>query len=195
MIQYNKESLMKIFKYTCLIGLLASTPIITYADDNLNSATAIVDDSAISGNVKEKFAHEPALKNINISVTTNQGVVSLSGTLQTEDQLEAAENAAKSITGVKEVDTSNLIEEKSGQPMTDSVITGKVKALFIKEKVFGNDTTAPNMSIAVETKGGVVYLTGTTDKKEQLDKAINLAKSVKNVKDVNSTVVIGSSKK
>lgn len=186
---------MKILGYACMVGVLAATPLITYADNNMDTAAISVDDAAIANNVKEKLSHEPTLKGIDISVTANKGAVSLSGTIQTEDQLKAAEKATKSISGVKEVDTSNLIEEKSGQPMTDAMITGKVKALFIKEKLFGNENSAPNMSIEVETKAGVVYLTGTTEKQEQLDHAINLAKSVKDVKDVNSTVVVGSNKK
>ncbi|TAK78510.1 MAG: BON domain-containing protein, partial [Gammaproteobacteria bacterium] len=82
-----------------------------------------------------------------------------------------------------DVDASNLKIKESHQPFTDMLITAKIKGLFIKEKVFGDrDIAALNLS--VETKNGVVYLTGIVDNQEQLQNALRLIRSVKGVKKV-----------
>lgn len=68
-------------------------------------------------------------------------------------------------------------------------ITAKIKGVFIREKLFG-DKPMYVTGIHVETKEGVVYLTGKADNQAQIDSAISLAKSIKGVMDVNSTVEI-----
>ncbi len=67
----------------------------------------------------------------------------------------------------------------------DATITAKVKAEFVREKLFGDKDTAV-MSVHVETRDGVVYLTGCADRQEQIDTAVKLSKKVKGVSSVRS---------
>jgi hyperosmotically inducible protein len=46
------------------------------------------------------------------------------------------------------------------------------------------------MSIHVETKNGIVYLTGSADNVKEINNAVALAKSVKGVNKVISTVTV-----
>jgi hyperosmotically inducible protein len=73
--------------------------------------------------------------------------------------------------------------KSSEQPVTDTWITTKVKAeLATTEGIKSGD-------ISVTTKNGLVTLSGTVNSKAQVQKAIALTKSVKGVKDVDSTAL------
>ncbi len=76
----------------------------------------------------------------------------------------------------------------SSQPVTDTWITAKVKAdLLATENVSGLD-------IKVETVDGKVSLTGAVANQSQKDKAIEVAKNIKGVKDVDGSGLTLASK-
>ena len=152
-----------------------------------NTKNSTVDDTAITQNVQTKIAAEKALADQTISVSTNGGVVTLTGNLKTSRQANIAIEVAGSTTGVQDVDTSHLTVKNSKQALADSFITAKIKGLFLQEKLFG-DTNVPMVDIHVDTKNGVVHLTGKADNQGQISKAIGLAQSVKGVKSVDSKI-------
>ena len=74
--------------------------------------------------------------------------------------------------------------ENAGDYMDDTAITAKVKADILKDpllKVF---------EIDVVTTDGVVKLVGTVDAKSSIDRATEIARSVKDVKSVQNNLVI-----
>lgn len=152
-------------------------------------APAMVDDTALTAQIKNKMAADPSLKHAEITVTTNNGVVVLTGTVDTNAQANSAVEIAQATPGVHDVDTTHLAVKGSTQPMTDMFITAKVKGKFIQEKLFGDKDVAV-MSISVETKDGIVFLTGTVDTQEQAENAVKIAKSVSDVKKVESSIKV-----
>ena len=72
-----------------------------------------------------------------------------------------------------------------GATIDDASITTRVKTVFV------NDLTVGVQKIDVDTFRGVVTLSGRADSKETEQKAIELARKVKGVVDVKSTVQIG----
>lgn len=69
---------------------------------------------------------------------------------------------------------------ESKQPVSDTWITTKVKSdLLATENVPGSD-------IKVETKNGVVWLSGLVKTQAEHDKAISVAKGIEGVKKVES---------
>ena len=67
----------------------------------------------------------------------------------------------------------------------DSAITTKIKAKLAADKL------SSLAKIRVDTDAnGVVYLSGTANSQDQLDKAISIARSTENVRDVKSSVKI-----
>jgi hyperosmotically inducible protein len=72
-----------------------------------NSPGQFVDDTAITAKVKAALAGDSAVKSSEISVTTNSGVVTLSGQVDNSDQKSAAVKDAGAVSGVKDV-TNNL---------------------------------------------------------------------------------------
>jgi hyperosmotically inducible protein len=172
---------MKIFKKVKLVFF--STLLLSGA----SAFAASVDDASIQRDIESKISADNTISTSDIKVSTHRGVVSLSGIAATDKEASTIVEIADATPGVKEVDTSNLKVTKSEHPLDDTFITAKVKGEFAKNKLFGDNPT-PVISISVETKNGVVFLTGTADNKQQIDNAIHLAKSVKGVKKVTSTV-------
>ena len=74
--------------------------------------------------------------------------------------------------------------EGTGEYIDDSVITGKVKAAFAA------DPTVKATQVQVETFKGTVQLSGFVDSRESAQKAVEIARGVKGVKDVKNDTVI-----
>jgi hyperosmotically inducible protein len=150
---------------------------------------APVDDASIQQDIKSKMAADKTVSDLNVQVETRQGVVFLTGVTPTDTEASTVVEIASSTPGVTDVDTSNLKTTKSEHPLNDAFITAKVKGEFVKNKLFG-DRPVPVMSVSVETKNGVVFLTGTAETKQQAENAVRLAKAVKGVKRVTSKVTV-----
>jgi osmotically-inducible protein OsmY len=79
-------------------------------------------------------------------------------------------------------------ETKSAQPVSDTVITTKVKAELAKDR----DTKAKD--IHVETKNGVVHLNGAVTSMAEKDKAEQDVRAIKGVVDVSNNLKVASAK-
>jgi len=80
----------------------------------------------------------------------------------------------------KNEDTSTSKKESAGEYIDDSVITTKVKAAVLKEP------TLKSAEINVETYKGVVQLSGFVNSKADIDKAVEIARSIKGVTSVKN---------
>jgi hyperosmotically inducible protein len=65
-------------------------------------------DSQITTELKSQFAADSISKDVDIGVTTTQGVVVLTGTLVTQDAIDHVKNVAEKVKDVKSVDTSAM---------------------------------------------------------------------------------------
>ena len=70
----------------------------------------VIDDSGITTEVKTKLLAEGILKGLAISVTTFEGVVTLTGAVQNEQQKAKATQVAQMVNGVKKVNNELLIK-------------------------------------------------------------------------------------
>lgn len=130
------------------------------------------------------FAASDSEVNNNIEAdieSTKQEVINLKNKVETNSIVESSNS-------VKDV-ADDTKEENNHQPYKDMYITAKIKSVFIKEKFFG-DKPINITGIKVETKNGIVYLTGKAENQEQIDSAISLAQSINGVVSVESTVKI-----
>lgn len=173
---------------TLLLTLIFCSSISLAAE---STAGNFASDSAVTTAVKAKMLADKTVSSLDISVETNNGVVKLSGTVPTDKEASAAISTAASTRGVKNVDASELAVQRSTQPFSDTVITAKVKGTFLKEKILGERSIGVT-NINVETKEGVVYLTGRATP-TQAKNAIKLAKSIDGVKNVRSRIKINQS--
>ncbi len=75
-------------------------------------------------------------------------------------------------------------QESTGDYVDDSVITTKVKALLVA------DDFLKSFEIGVETRKGIVELSGSVDSQTAVSKAVEIAKSVGGVKSVKSSLIV-----
>ena len=73
-------------------------------------------------------------------------------------------------------------QEGAGEYVDDSVITTKVKSLL------ASDDFLKSFEISVETYKGIVQLSGFVDSQKAIDKAGEIASSVKGVKSVKNNL-------
>lgn len=66
--------------------------------------------------------------------------------------------------------------------MADAAITAKVKSALLAER------DIPSTQIKVETNDGVVQLSGFLNSQDQIDKAVSVARDVKDVKSVENNM-------
>lgn len=89
-------------------SLEAAQPMMMAASDSMKKAGDATSDTWITTKVKSALLAEDATPGMEIEVETNNGVVSLSGTVATEAEREMAINKAKAVEGVREVAADGL---------------------------------------------------------------------------------------
>ncbi len=160
---------------------------------NVMGAPAVIEDSVITANVKSKMLADKDVSGLSVHVETKNAIVELSGHVKTEEEASKAIEIAAATEGVRDVDATNLKVDASSQPFTDAAITAKVKGIYLRDKIFGEAPVAVS-TVHVKTKDGVVYLTGSVENEAQLTNAEELAKTVKGVKSVKSTLMVKADK-
>ena len=78
----------------------------TMAPGPAGDATGAVSETLTTGKVKAAIAADPGMKDADVSVTTNNGVVMLSGTVKSQDQIAIATNLAQKMDGVTKVESN-----------------------------------------------------------------------------------------
>ncbi len=180
---------MKILsKPTLLLAAILSLITIssTFANtrDNL---TQTASDSVITVKIKSKLVAEKITSAKDISVETNNSIVTLKGIVSSQAEAAKAVEIAESTQGVQKVDSDNLTVANSTQPLKDIYLAAKVKGAFIRYNLTAKKAkTVPVNSVEVEVREGVANLTGTVKYKWQIAKLTELAKSVDGISQVNS---------
>ncbi len=170
-----------------------------------------VSDTWITTKVKSEFATTKGVSAADTSVNTKDGVVMLSGTVASEAQKQMAITSARSVKGVKAVQADNLIVANNGDSMThhsmssdsdhdmssDTNLATKASDTWITTKVKSEFATTKGVNVtdvSVDTRAGVVMLTGTVGSEAEKQMAIKSARSIKGVKAVEAgKLMIGKS--
>lgn len=161
-------------------------------DKSMKKVDGFVDDSSITAKVKSALLNEKSISSSDIKVNTKSGVVTLSGFVSSTEQSTQADGVAKLVDGVKSVKNELSVQEDKadtvGEYVSDSAITGEVKAKMLADKI------VPSRHITVQTSNGVVKLSGTIKKKAQSEQAEKIAKLVNGVKSVQNDLVVKPAK-
>ncbi len=104
-------NLAKSMKSLAVSGLLLSLACCTVMDSR-ETAGQYVDDSTISAKVKEAFLADSKVNSTQVSVETMQGVVQLSGFVDSSDTEARAVRLAQQVKGVKSVKDSIIVRSK-----------------------------------------------------------------------------------
>ena len=138
--------------------------------------------------VQDSIKWEPLLNAAEIGVTVKDGMVTLTGTVDTYEKKEEAERAAKKVAGVKAV-----VEEIKVQSF--SVLTKKTDGEIAAEVLNALKWSwqIPNDKIQVKVENGWVTLSGELDWNYQKEAAKKLATNLVDVKWVTNNINIQSS--
>ncbi len=79
-------------------------------DEKSEKLSVNLDDSEITTKVKSAIFAEPGLKTLQISVDTAKGVVTLSGSVDSQQNSDKAKSLASAITGVKSVENRLFVK-------------------------------------------------------------------------------------
>ena len=141
-------------------------------------------DNRIESSAKKSYVFKTYLQADDIKVKSEDGAVTLTGTVSEESHKSLAQETVADLPGVKSVD--NMLEVKGESPaeMSDAWITAKVKTIFL----FHRNVSAMT---EVDTKAGIVTLQGKAANEAQKDLTTEYAKDVEGVKGVNNEMTVG----
>ena len=162
-----------------------------------------VEDASITAAVKSRLLWNDGTDGLDIDVDTMNGVVSLSGTANTPDEMSLAVRLAQTTRGVHRVDDRLVISaqgmteqaaadaekavESAGETISDGWITAKVKSSLLMAK------DVDGLDITVDTRDGVVTLGGGASSPAERDLAVAIAQGIRGVKRVDAAAVnVGS---
>lgn len=92
------------FTDSALRTLLALVLVVGLGACSTNVAPSVqADDAAITATVKTQLAADPDVAAHNIDVDTNKGIVTLSGTVEDQNEKQEAERIASGVDGVQRV--------------------------------------------------------------------------------------------
>ncbi|MCO4160697.1 molecular chaperone OsmY [Citrobacter amalonaticus] len=153
-------------------------------DSSMNKVGNFMDDSAITAKVKAALVDHESIKSTDISVKTEQKVVTLSGFVESQAQAEAAVTVAKGVEGVASVSDKLHVRDSKSDSVKgyagDTATTSEIKAKLLADDI------VPSRKVKVETTDGVVQLSGTVDSQAQIERAESIAKAVDGVKSVKN---------
>jgi hyperosmotically inducible protein len=153
-------------------------------DSSMNKVGDFMDDSSITAKVKAALVDHESIKSTDISVKTDQKVVTLSGFVESQAQAEEAVKVAKGVEGVTSVSDKLHVRDSKSTSVKgyagDTATTSEVKAKLLADDI------VPSRKVKVETTDGVVQLSGTVDSQAQIERAESIAKAVDGVKSVKN---------
>ena len=131
-----------------------------------------VDDAAITAKVEAGMVRDATVKARDIDVDTVNGVVYLTGFVDSVAERERAEAIAHAVTGVVGVRNDLRVGSRSvGQVLDDKNLGVRIKTKLIAEPGIRS------LNVDVDVYRGVVHLTGAVESAAQKTKVLELARS------------------
>jgi len=147
-------------------------------------------DAWLRDKVKVTLLFHRSVSSSKTEVNVKDGIVTLQGEATSQAQKDLTTEYAKDVEGVKNVNNEMTVTENSkktqtvGEKIDDASITAQVKMTLL----YHRSTSALNTK--VETKRGVVTLSGKASNTAELDLATKLANDVNGVKGVKNRMTI-----
>jgi hyperosmotically inducible protein len=168
--------------------LLLSAVLMVSAAHGQSSIPSRVADAETTARVKTALIANRATKATQINVETLEGVVQLSGFVDSEMARQAAVSTARSIGGVSEVQDRLLIRDAgrtAGQAIDDTVIEAKLKS-----ELAGSAGLGMASDVIVEVYSGIVELSGFVPTHDQKNRAAEIARRISGVMDVKNNITV-----
>ncbi len=153
-------------------------------------------DMGVTAKVKAKFAADDVVKSSQIDVATKNGIVTLTGNVDSAGAKNRALELARGTSGATSVVDMISAREASGNgdaPATDRTLGEAIDdagiTVDVKSRLL-DDPQVKGLGIDVDTREGVVFLTGSVGSDAERQKAIQLARDAKGVRDVQANLTL-----
>jgi len=144
-------------------------------------------DSGISSVIEASLEANDAVKGRQVEIQTREGIVYLTGVVDTEEARREAGRVAWGTEGVTGVINELTVGERTvGSWMDDVMISSKVKSQLISNSLIRAG------DIDVSSSQGVVTLIGRVGSEAIKSDAERIARATKGVTDVNNELLVGS---
>ena len=146
-------------------------------------------DKQIESTAKKSYVFKTYLKGDDIQIRSQDGVVTLTGTVSEESHLSLATDTVADLPGVKSVD--NRLEVTGGIPEknSDAWIRMRVKSMLRLHRSLDGDNTQ------VDVKDGLVTLHGEVNSQAEKGLTAEYVKDVEGVKDVDNKMTVATAPK
>jgi osmotically-inducible protein OsmY len=165
-------------------------------------------DSAVSTAVMAKYYTDDMVRGHRLDVSAENGVVTLSGTVQSEAARDRAVALARSVDGVTQVNSQLQVQPvgasaadttrrppsetagtsgREGEPVDSAWITSKIQAQYFLD----SDVKPWNIDVTT-TGGGVVTLEGAVHDETSKAEALRIARATEGVTRVEDRLRVGS---
>ena len=177
--EFGKQSLF----CRLLVSLVLAVGVQALMVSSLQAATAKMEvtDSGITSAVEDRLSLETDVLVNNVDVTTRQGMVTLSGSVENLLDKERAVTTVNAIRGVREV-VDNLTVDGLARPDTE-ILTDIQTSLR-------EDPATESYQTIVSVQDAVVTLTGSVGSNMEKQLATRIASGVKGVKSVRNSLTI-----
>jgi hyperosmotically inducible protein len=158
-----------------------------HADEAKRTMGEYTDDKILHTKVWAALTGDETADAHEINLEVYKGVVQLNGFVDNEKEKARAEAVAKGVEGVKGVQNNLQLKQgkhTTGAVMDDSALTAKVKSALIE------DPRTKAGDIKVETRDGVVQLSGFVANEAQKAAAGSVAMAVSGVKNVSNGLAV-----
>lgn len=149
------------------------------------SVRASETDDRIQSSAKDSYVFRTYLKDDSIRTISNDGMVTLTGTVSEESHKSLAQKTVESLPGVKSVDNQLVINGDQPPVNSDGWLSMQVKWALL----YNRNVSAVNTQVFVTD--GVVTLKGQADSQAQKDLTGEYAKDIDGVKGVDNQMTIG----
>jgi hyperosmotically inducible protein len=177
--------------------MFKASAMVTWGALALLSIACAQTDAGITTAVKARLAADDTVKAYQIDVDTQEGVVTLSGEVDSTAAKDLAVSLATETEGVADVIDKITVEQADaggsgvegatgtvGAMATDATITASIKSKMM------TDPTIGALQIDVDTSNGVVTLSGNVASAGERDRAVAVARETEGVRDVQDKITI-----
>jgi hyperosmotically inducible periplasmic protein len=146
-----------------------------------------IDDTVITTKVKSALLADEFVKGFDIKVETRKGMVQLSGFVDNKAQVDRAIEVVRAVEGVKGTENGMTLKDGTttvGNKVDDSIVTTRVKSALL------SDPSVKSADVAVVTSKGEVQLSGFVDSQAQIERVIDVTRTVEGVQGIANEMSI-----
>ncbi|WP_395339200.1 BON domain-containing protein [Ningiella sp. W23] len=178
-------------KYS-ILAVVAAAALNTSAyasDHNKNNWTDAALDAWIDGKAEATLLFNGNLDSFDINTDVQNGLVTLTGKVDTQVEKQLAAELIKGIEGVREIENDLSVYDENKDRDT-SFIDAKISTVIKSRLLFDSDIAGTDIDVDVENK--MVTLNGRVESEAEKDLAVTIAQNADDVEGVTSRLTIES---